>query len=281
MRDGDSLRIVEGGCIYRTEGAVNETHRSHALQLVVPAEGVVQATVDGVEIALPSGKAMLISPDVPRQVRAGAPRIALLFDPESLGAAFRSFSRSANMTVLAGPVGKQLQRLALEIHDASLLSGAAVEAALHEGRRILDQAGLTRPCAIDSRVRSALELYRRPWLQLDHLSIARRSGISPDHLSHLFKDQIGISAKRYALWVRTVIGIERMCHGGSATQAAKDVRFSDAAHFSRACKQHFGHSPSKLPTQTSYVFEAESLERSCDGWSVALAERLDAVSAAP
>lgn len=274
MGKKDSVGIVEGGCVYRTEGATGRVHRPHALQLLVPVDGVLAANVGGIEMTIPCGNAMLISPDVPRVLHRGALRIAMLFDPESLGVSFRAFARSATATVLSGAVGERLQALACDLCEAPPLDAGTAEAVLVEGRGILERSGLTRPFELDDRVRTAVEFYRRPWLQLDHPGIARRSGISPDHLSHLFKEQVGISAKRYALWVRTVAAVERVCEGASATQAAKQVEFADVAHFSRACHQHFGHSPSRLPLQRPGV-QARNIERSSARWSVALAAQLD------
>lgn len=274
MGTEDGVGIVAGGCVYRTQAATGGVHRPHALQLLVPVEGVLAANIGGIEMTVPAGNAMLIAPDVPRVLHRGVLRISMLYDPESSGASCRAFSRSAAATVLSGSMGKRLQALATDLCEAPSVDSGTVETILAEGDEILERAGLTRPSELDPRVRTAVELYRRPWLQLDHPGIARRSGISPDHLSHLFREQVGISGKRYALWVRTVAAIERVCEGASATSAAKQVEFSDVAHFSRACHQHFGHSPSRLPVQRLGV-ERRSVERSRRGWSVALAARLD------
>jgi AraC-like DNA-binding protein len=269
--------IVEGGCVYRTEVAAGGVHRPHALQLLVSTCGDLAANVDGIEMTIPSGNAVLISPDVPRVLHQGVLRVAMLFDPESLGASFRAFARSATATVLSGAVGKRLQALACDLCEARTLDSGTVEAVLSEGRGILERAGLMQPFELDERVRTAIELYRRPWLKLDHPRIARRAGISPDHLSHMFKEQVGISAKQYALWVRTVAAVERVYEGASVTQAAKEVEFADVAHFSRACHRHLGHSPSRLPVQHPRV-QRRTIERSGAQWSVALTERLDRAS---
>jgi|GEM_PF-1965452 len=274
MGERTDVGIVEGGCVYRTEGATGDTHRPHALQLLVPVGGVLEANICGVEMAVPSGSSVLVAPDVPRLLHRGVLRVAMLFDPESLGASFGAFARSSATTVLSGPIGKRLQALARDICEVPTLGTGTVHAVLREGRGLLERAGLARTFDLDDRVRTAVELYRRPWLKLDHPSIARRSGISADHLSHLFKKQVGISAKRYALWVRTVAALERFCQGASATHAAERVDFADVAHFSRACLRHFGHSPSRLPFRRPR-WGHESVERSRAHWSVALAERLD------
>lgn len=279
MGEKDGVGIVEGGCVLRTEGAAGRVHCPHAVQVLVPVDGPLAATVDGAEVKVPSGNAMLIAPDVPRALHRGVRRVALLFDPESFGASFGGAGRSASTTILSGTVGERLQGLARDLFDVPCLDPSTVSAALDEGRRILAQVGFAQASEIDPRVRTAVELYRRPGLQLDHPSIARRAGISADHLSHLFKRQVGISAKRYALWVRTVAAVERVCGGASTTRAAEQVQFADVSHFSRACNRHFGHAPSRLPfarPETSHC----GVERKRGRWSVALAARLDTASAA-
>lgn len=278
MEGWDSLRIVEGGCVYRTHGAKTELHRPHALQLVVPLDGIVEANVDGVEVVLPRGKAMLVSPDVPRRIRGGAPRVSVLLDPESLGAPFPSFARGASVAVLCGAVGRRLEELATHVHEASELCAETAEFGLKQGRDVLAEAGFTRPFPLDERVRKALDLYRQPALQLDHPSIAQRAAIAPDHLSHLFTEQVGISAKRYSLWIRTVTAVERMSGGASVTEAARQARFSDGAHFARACRRYFGRSPSLLPACQQDILDASAGERSCAPWPAAFAQRLDRAS---
>lgn len=275
MDTPDRLRIVKGGCVYRTHGAASELHRLHAVQLLVPADGIVEANVDGVEVALPRGTAMLVSPDVPRRVHGGAPRVSMLFDPENLSAPFPSFAHGTSVAVLSGAVGRQLEGLARQVYEAPQLCVGTAESGLAQGRHILAHAGFTRLSPIDERVRKAIELYQQPWLQLDHPSIARRAAISPDHLSHLFKEQVGISAKRYSLWIRTVAAVERMSSGASVTEAARQAAFADVAHFSRACRRHFGRSPSKLPARPPNVLDPGVVERSCAASSVAFAQRLD------
>lgn len=279
MGERTDVGIVEGGCVYRTAGATGDTHRPHALQLLVPVEGVLEATIGGVEMTVPSGSSVLVAPDVPRLLHRGVLRVAMLFDPESLGSSFGAFARSSATTVLSGVIGERLQALARDVCEVPALDDGTVHAALTEGRGLLERAGLARTFDLDGRVRTAVELYRRPWLRLDHPSIARRSGISADHLSHLFKKQVGISAKRYALWVRTVAALERFCQGASATHAASRVCFADVAHFSRACLRNFGHSPSRLPFRRPQ-WKRESVERSRAHWSIALTECLDGSAAA-
>ena len=218
---------------------------------------------------------MLISPDVPRRVHGGEPRVSMLFDPESLGAPVPSFAHGVSVVVLGGAVGRQLKGLARAVYDASQLCVDTAESGLGEGRAMLAHAGFSRPFPLDTRVRRAIDLFRQPWLRLDHPSIARRAAISPDHLSHLFKEQVGISAKRYSLWIRTVTAVERMSGGASATEAAKLAQFSDLAHFSRACRHSFGRTPSKLPVHQPNTLDASAVERSCAPRSVAFAQRLD------
>lgn len=276
MIGGDSIRIVEGGCIYRTRATTSHVHRSHALQLVVPLDGAVYSSVDDTELEVPVGKALYVASDVPRSTRSVGDRLVILLDPESLAVASRNSAPSENVTVVTGKLGRQFHGLARDAYLAPLTCEVAVESVLREARAHLDSAGLTRRFALDNRVCRALRLYRQPCARLDHPTIARRSGISPDHLSHLFKNQVGISAKLYARWVKTVAAVELMCGGSSATDAARHLRFADVAHFSRACRQHLGRSPSKLPTQRSHVFEPRVAAEGAapTAWIAAFAEQL-------
>ena len=246
------MRIIPGGCVYRGT-ATNAPHAGHIDQLLIPLDGPLELSVDRVRYTLPVGAALLVAADAEQQVFSDRPRVTLMFDPESLGAPLRSLARGAAL-VLSGAMGRRLRDFAARIEASPLADASAVEAVFETGLEQLAASGLHRLPPLDPRVEAALELFRQPEMGLDHQAVARKAAIAPDHLSHLFSEQIGISAKRYCLWARTVTAIELLGAGASATEAAQRTRFSDLAHFSRAARRQFGLPPSQLPTQGMRVF---------------------------
>ncbi len=69
--------------------------------------------------------------------------------------------------------------------------------------------------------------------------------LSPSRLSHLFKEQLGVSIPQYILWARTREAVSRYLAGETNLQSvALQAGFYDPAHFSRAFRSFFGEKPS-------------------------------------
>ena len=75
---------------------------------------------------------------------------------------------------------------------------------------------------------------------------ARRIGISPTRLTHVFSREVGIPFRRFVLWSRIKRVAEATQAGKDLTQAAVAAGFSDSAHMSRTFRGMFGLSPSLL-----------------------------------
>lgn len=78
------------------------------------------------------------------------------------------------------------------------------------------------------------------------LALARAMKVSPSWLSHRFAEETGVPLRRYVVWQRLRLAVELVLKGGSLTEAAHAVGFSDSAHLSRAFRQTFGIAPSSL-----------------------------------
>ncbi len=75
---------------------------------------------------------------------------------------------------------------------------------------------------------------------------ARRVGLSPDRMSHLFVEQTGLPFRTYLLWLRMTRAVELYADGASITQAAHEAGFADSAHFSRTFRRMFGVAAAEL-----------------------------------
>jgi AraC-like DNA-binding protein len=71
-------------------------------------------------------------------------------------------------------------------------------------------------------------------------------GLSSSRFQHLFKDNVGVSFRRFRLWARMRVAIRLALGGASLTQAAMEAGLSSSAHLSTAFKGMFGISPSQL-----------------------------------
>ncbi|WP_208640202.1 helix-turn-helix domain-containing protein [Massilia violaceinigra] len=103
------------------------------------------------------------------------------------------------------------------------------------------------PAGTDARIRKvAGALLASPAAETDAAGHARHVGLSSSRFQHLFKEQTGVSFRRYRLWARLQATISNVLDGRTLTQAAHEAGFSSSAHLSAAFKAMFGLPLTKL-----------------------------------
>src|SRR5262249_37089964 len=113
-----------------------------------------------------------------------------------------------------------------------------------------DALGLARVRAVplDVRIGIALRLLRasapEPPRSID---VARRVDLSAGRFRHLFLREVGLSYRRYLLWLRLRGALESLRRSGSLTTAAHAAGFADSAHLTRTTRRMFGIVPSAMP----------------------------------
>jgi AraC-like DNA-binding protein len=70
---------------------------------------------------------------------------------------------------------------------------------------------------------------------------------------HFFKQEMGLTIRRYVLWQRKLLAMKRMAVGDSITTAAHTAGFADAAHLTRTYRQLSGVSPSEIWQNSRFV----------------------------
>ncbi|RXZ84731.1 AraC family transcriptional regulator [Paenibacillaceae bacterium] len=96
-----------------------------------------------------------------------------------------------------------------------------------------------------------------PDAQLNNVAISNHVGISTNHLSHLFKKQLGISVHKYVTHTRIEEAKRKIIEGkNTLTEIAEEVGFSSIHLFSRSFKTAVGITPSHFAaTQSSLINE--------------------------
>lgn len=230
-------------------------HSHHAIELCIALDDL------GIEISAPEGPELRAVPGA--MVRAGAahrlsipgPKVAVLYlDPQSgVAAALDDWLGEQDIKALPPKVVQRHRggfRRCLESPGVSLPEAEAVCGGLIAS--FADEAPLP---SMHWRVRRAMEqidarLDDPPSLE----ELAAGLGISPSRLRHMFKEQAGLPISRYVLWIRLRTALLRALEGTSMTEAAQEAGFSDAAHFSRTCRQVFGLPPTAFtPVDTVFV----------------------------
>lgn len=77
--------------------------------------------------------------------------------------------------------------------------------------------------------------------------IASHLGVTPGYLTHLFRQELGITPWEYLTYVRIERAKELLAGGVlSITEVAGQVGYGDPAYFSRVFLKETGHSPRKF-----------------------------------
>jgi AraC-like DNA-binding protein len=209
-------------------GAVGPTepHRHHALQVVlVPGVRVVD---DDGQRSTPA----VVAPDR-RHALAGDGLGSLVYvDPDAIGAP----------SALAGSVPDGLLARDLPITMAD---------ARHLVRLVTPARAIDRP---DRHPAVALVLDRLPDDPAMPLGeLATSAGLSPDRLTHLFTEQVGIPLRGYRRWVRLLLAAEALRNGATLNDAAHQAGFADVAHLHRTFRDQFGLRPGQLLRAVEWV----------------------------
>ena len=111
-------------------------------------------------------------------------------------------------------------------------------------RSVLECLGLSENIErkMDSRIAEVLNILREaeevPENAVDFL--CARVFLSKSRLSHLFKENLGISLSRYLSWEKMRKGFIYFQKYSNITQAAMRAGFNSPSHFAATCRRMFG-----------------------------------------
>lgn len=233
---GGRLILDAGTILFVGPGGSAERHAHHAVQLVWALDGELTVTFD----APVRRRATVIPADVEHAFDATGRRIAILF-VEPHGARGAALDRRARAELGAEVVEElatvPFPHLELSTADAARWCDAAL-AALGADEQMSPLSAVSRRAV--AYVESAID--GKPQLA----EAARRAGVSPTRLTHVFTREVGIPFRRFVLWTRMKQAVASTQAGHDLTQAAVDAGFSDSAHLSRTFRAMFGLSPSMV-----------------------------------
>ena len=133
--------------------------------------------------------------------------------------------------------------VALGINDLLLFLNRTVYESLHPERYGKSEKKL------DRNLIRYIEEHINEDLRLDTLS--ELFFVSKYHISHLFKDKMGISLHQYILKKRLAMSKDALINGRKPSEVFREYGFSDYSVFYRAFVKEFGLSPQNLIRQKS------------------------------
>lgn len=230
-------------------------HSHHALELCIALDdrGIDMSAPDGPELRGVPGA--MVRAGATHQLAIPGPKVAVLyFDPQSdVAASLQHWLDPDDVRGLPAVVMRDLRdgflRLLQSSESGLLDAEAACTALISSFTKEAPRPGM------HWRVRRAMEqveaqLEEPPSLE----ALAKGIGISPSRLRHMFKEQTGLPISRYVLWMRLRAALLHALEGATMAESAQEAGFSDAAHFTRTCRQMFGLPPTAFtPVDTVFV----------------------------
>lgn len=144
------------------------------------------------------------------------------------------------------PIFEEFERMSVESVESEKICRKMIEK-IRNGEKLLSAAIDKRISQSIARLRAESENY------FSVGEIAANVALSESRFSHLFTEQIGVSVRRYQLWLRLRDAIHLLAGGVSLTETAHEAGFSDSAHLTRTFRQMFGIAPSALLKHSSLI----------------------------
>jgi len=98
----------------------------------------------------------------------------------------------------------------------------------------------------DDRISRLLEILDKGGIEYSIPEISEAICLSPSRISHLFKEQVGVSLKSYLQYRRLVMAYRLLFQGKSITEAALMTGFDSPSHLAATNKKMTGLSASEL-----------------------------------
>jgi len=243
----DAVRwyVWDGGflAIGQARGVVPR-HAHHAIQIVLALEGEI--AVQGKDERWVTARGIIVGPDLEHSFDAQGSFAAMLFvDPESTEGVWLRASLQKDVTIIPEQRVLACTTELARFRDRPLES-LEIGALIRHCVQSLT-AGALPARRLDERVTRVLQqIQRSNDLRLSLAAAARIVFLSPSRFAHLFKQQLGLPFRRYVLWRKLTRAMLAIGREGTATAAAYDADFADAAHLTRTFCQMFGIPPSAM-----------------------------------
>lgn len=213
----------------------NTPHSHHAVQVVLSMQPQPLWTAASGWQAVCGA---LIGPELLHQLGSNGQPVQLLYVEPHSEAGGRLIATLDDGLSLLTPDECEVLRVALEQADspdraiAEALSPSAPATSHKAGDPQIEAWIAALPMALPERLTAAV--------------CARQMGLSSSRFLHRFSAHTGLSLRPYLRWRRLLVALREAMQGASLTEAAHTAGFSDAAHFTRTFRRHFGLAPSTL-----------------------------------
>jgi AraC-like DNA-binding protein len=235
-----SLTLGTGWALFVGRSGESSEHAHRAIQLCVTAGAPLELVLDG-RSSRPAAACLIPSGRRHALLWQHGVAVLLYLEPESaLGAALDLCARPDGAWLSSHP----------ELHRIRSLIGAVERRPLALRDACLglwaDPIG-PGPAPRDPRVWAVCSEIRARLAEspLPARVLAASVGLSASRLASLFRAEMGLALRPFVLWSRLERAVDRLAAGRTATEAAHEAGFSDAAHLARTFRRMFGTSISR------------------------------------
>lgn len=227
----------------------NSFHKLHAAFIIILIEQNSEITTDTGEVIKYSG--LLVPPNVNyKNETVDAYLLILQIDPDSVY--FNSLQTVFERGITTfdpkkiPDLGEKIKNIIRENSSCAevfLLKESIIETIRKENQI----AKAYKP--LDNRVLLAIDYLKKIPDLTENTSLpylAKLVGLSPDRFRHLFTENMGVSIRRYILYLRIRKTAYFLNQGMNLTRAAHNSGFADHAHLSRTFREMYGNNPSSM-----------------------------------
>jgi AraC-like DNA-binding protein len=228
-----------------------EEHAHSFVQAVISLDAVFQIEVEGQPISC--GGIVLQSNVVHRLGGAGHPLLMLLMDSTSdLAASFKEIIGTNKYGLILPELAKAATGFAVK-HLSDIEDGTSYLTFLEQ---LLEQLNVhyIQPVIADERVGELIHLIKDCTGSEHSVGLyAGQIGLSDSRLSHLFKENTGISLSGYILLHKLQKACYLIFRGVSITDAAMSAGFDSPSHFANASKKLLGMTAKDIRKDSDFL----------------------------
>ncbi|EKF73728.1 putative transcriptional regulator [Alcanivorax hongdengensis A-11-3] len=222
------LFLWRGGWLMLLPSLHNRPHRHVAASLLVGLDGDVRVDADG---EVMQGRVVLVAPEREQDLASDGPVAVIHLDPDE--PAWCALKAHGLSTARQQWLCQQLGQLAAAPQPQR---ATVVIEALREG---------AESAPLDPRIARCCQ-YLKDSDPLPGVAVlAARAGLSESRFRHLFREQMGVTLKRYLLHLKCQRALMLWKSGMSFTELAVAAGFYDQPHLNRTLRAMFDALPSR------------------------------------
>ena len=228
-----------------------ENHCHAKYEMIAVLNGSIVVTVEGRDVKLRQGEAIVIPPLRYHGIRADENgnyrRLTVLFNENAIPAMLKdTLAEQTPAPCLISPhLRAELQRVCREENKDFFgpLANSLMVQALYELSHTSPKTANRESNGTLSEILSYIDAHLGEMVTLDH--IAAHLSRSKSSVCHLFQERMKISPKQYILQKKLAIAHHQIQNGVAPTEVASKLGYENYSNFYRLYKKHLGAAPAE------------------------------------